>query len=45
MGASPAGPRGAAAVPTFIMPGLVPRILFRCPKKDRRDKPGDDEGE
>jgi hypothetical protein len=33
---------GAGLVaPKFILPGLVPGILFRRPKKDRRDKPGD----
>jgi hypothetical protein len=25
------------------MPGLVPGILFRAGKEDRRDKPGDDD--
>jgi hypothetical protein len=27
----------------FIMPGLVPGILFGAGEKDRRDTPGDDE--
>jgi hypothetical protein len=42
-GGSPARPRGGLVAPKFIMPGLDPGILFRRPKKDRRDKPGDDE--
>jgi hypothetical protein len=38
-------PRIPVRHPQIIMPGLVPGILFRCTRKDRRDKPGDDETE